>query len=128
MLNAFAWQDFDQIDYADFTIRNYKDLMQRYLHDRDALDLPPSDLVETSYEKITADPIAEIGRIYDQLEIPNKEAGLVPIQEYAESMNSYKRNVHTISPEHAARIREEWRFAFDEWGYPLDPPVDIAIL
>ena len=128
MLNAFAWQDFDQIDYADFTIRNYKDLMQRYSHDRDALDLPASDLVETSYEKITADPIAEIGRIYDQLEIPNKEAGLVPIQEYAESMKSYTRNVHTISPEHAARIREEWRFAFDEWGYPLDPPVDIAIL
>ncbi len=127
LLNAFAWQDFDGIDYSDFTIRNYQTLLKKHIEDRNALNLADNEFIETSYEKITADPMGEIEKIYDQLEIPNKSGGLAPIKEYAESISSYKRNVHTISPEHAERIKTEWKFAFDEWEYPIDPPDDIAI-
>ncbi|NNE92173.1 MAG: sulfotransferase [Verrucomicrobiales bacterium] len=127
LMNAFAWQDWDGIDFADFTLRNYGTLQEKYLADREELGLPESDLVETSYEKITADPVGEIGRIYDKLGIENKEEGLKPIAEYANSISSYKRNVHTVSHEHAGRIQNEWKFAFDEWGYDLEPPADIKV-
>lgn len=127
LFNAFAWQPFQDVDIPGFTLDTYERLMRRYLEDRDRLKLPAHQLVETTYERITADPLGEIGRIYDQLELDGKEAGLSEIGKYVGTLQDYSRNVHRIAPEHADAIRTRWKFAFDEWGYDLTPPDDIAI-
>ncbi len=128
LYNAFAWQEFQDVDTTEFTLETYEKLMRRYFRDRDEMNLPANELVETSYEKITEDPVGEIGRIYDQLELGGKDAGLKEIGAYADSMSSYKRNVHQIEAKDADKIRERWGFSFDEWGYSLEPPEDIAIV
>ncbi len=127
LYNAFAWQDFQNVDLAGFTLRNYEELMRGYLKDREEMNLSSSDLFETSYEKITADPLGEIGRIYDQLGLDEKDNALNQIGEYVGEIKDYKKNKHRISPENASQIRDQWKFSFDEWGYPLDPPDDIVI-
>mgnify|MGYP003382413622 CR=1 FL=1 len=127
LFNAFAWQPFQHVDIPGYTLDTYEKLMRRYLADREKLQLPANQLVETTYEKITEDPLGEIGRIYDQLGLDGKEAGLKEIATYVGSVKDYDRNVHRITPEHADAIRERWRFSFEEWGYDLEPPGDIAI-
>ena len=127
LFNAFAWQPFQDVDIPGFTLETYERLMRRYLADREKLQLPENQLVETTYEAITADPLGEIGRIYEQLGIDGKEAGLREIAEYVGTLKGYSRNVHRIAPEHAEAIRERWGFSFEEWGYPIEPPEDIAV-
>ncbi|MAS93304.1 MAG: hypothetical protein CMO55_08915 [Verrucomicrobiales bacterium] len=127
LYNAFAWQPFQNVDIPGFVLDTYEKVMQRYIEDRDRLNLPADQLVETTYEKITADPTGEIGRIYDTLGLDGKEAGLKEIDAYVKGLKGYRRNVHTIAPEHAEQIRERWKFAFDEWGYDMAPPDDIEI-
>jgi len=127
LYNAFAWQLFQNVDIPGYTLETYEKLMRRYLADREKLKLPAHQLAETTYEKITSDPVGEIGRIYDQLGLGGKENGLKEIAAYVSTLNGYSRNIHRISPEHAEAIRQRWRFSFEEWGYDLEPPEDISI-
>ncbi len=126
LYNAFAWQDFSQIDTHGFTLDIYEALMRRYLEDRDSL--PPGDLFETSYEKITSDPLGEIARIYDALGIGGKDTALDHIGRYVETIKNYEPNEHRMSRRHVEEIQERWRFSFDHWGYPIEPPEDITVI
>lgn len=127
LYNAFAWQPFQDVDIPGYTLETYEKLMKRYIADRDRLNLPDDQLIETTYEAITADPVGEIGRIYDQLGLDGKENGLKEIGSYVDGLKDYKRNVHVIDKDHAEQIRERWKFSFEEWGYDLEPPEDIEV-
>ncbi|MEM1441269.1 MAG: sulfotransferase [Verrucomicrobiota bacterium] len=127
VFNAFAWQPFLGVDIPEYTFETYEKLMKKYLADRDELDLPSHQLVETTYEAITENPLGEIGRIYDELGLEGKTEGLNEIGTYLEGLKDYQRNVHHVSEEEAAEIRERWRFSFDAWNYDLDPPESIAV-
>jgi len=126
--NAFAWQPFQEVDIPGFVLDTYEKVMRRYLEDRARLNLPPNQLVETSYEKIAADPVGEIGRLYGQLGIAWREENRREIAAYAESLRDYNPNVHRIAPEHAEAVCERWRFAFEEWGYDLEPSGEVEIV
>lgn len=125
LYNAFAWQDFIDIDTHRITIDTYADLMKQYLIDRQTLS--DRDLFETSYEKITADPLGEISRIYDAFDIGDKNAGLAEIARYAETIRDYEPNTHLMSRAHMEEIQDRWRFSFEHWNYPLNPPEGIRI-
>tara|TARA_R110000850_G_scaffold242756_3_gene367563 strand:- start:772 stop:1938 length:1167 start_codon:yes stop_codon:yes gene_type:complete len=128
VFNAFAWQSFQHVDISKYTLETYEKLMRRYLEDRDRLQLPASQLVETSYEKVIADPQGEIGRIYDTLGLDSKAIGLVHITEYLKGLGSYRCNVHNVDSEEARKVRERWGFSFDAWGYDLSPPSSVEIV
>lgn len=125
LYNAFAWQDFSGVDTHRLTIDIYAELMQRYLQDR--ASLPPGDLYETSYEALTADPLGEIGRIYDRLGIGHRDEGLAHIARYVDSIRDYEPNEHRIARARVEEIQSRWRFAFDHFGYPIEPPANIRI-
>lgn len=125
--NAFAWQSFQNVDIPGFVLETYEKVMRRFIEDRDRLALPPEQFAETSYERITADPVGEIGRLYDQLGIGEKSQGLEAIAAYAGTLKDYRPNVHRIEPQHAAAIRQRWAFSFEEWGYDAEPPEEIEV-
>ena len=125
LYNAFAWQDFREVDTHRFTINTYANLMQRYLRDRETI--PESNLFETSYEKITEDPLGEIGRIYDAFGIQHRETALDHIGRYVETIKNYQPNEHRMSRAHVEEIQERWRFSFEHWGYPIAPPDDVTV-
>lgn len=125
LYNAFAWQDFQDIDTHRLTIDIYEELMRRYLIDRQTLS--DRDLCETSYEAITADPLGEISRIYTTLGIDNREEGLEHIGRYVDSIRDYEPNVHRLGRARVEEIQTRWRFSFEHWGYPVDPPEGIRV-
>ena len=127
LFSAFSWQEFQDVDIPGFVLETYEKVMRRYLEDRDSLALPSSQLAETSYEKLIADPVGEVGRLYDQLGLTGKDLGLEAIASYAGSLQDYRPNVHRVDPAHASVIRERWAFAFREWGYDPEPPREIEI-
>ena len=127
VFNAFAWQSFQNVDIPGYTLETYEKLMRRYLADRDELKLPSNQLVETTYEAITEDPLGEIGRIYDEIGLGGKKEGLSEISSYLDGLKDYQRNVHYVSEEEAKEIRERWKFSFDAWNYETGPPEAIQV-
>jgi len=127
VFNAFAWQSFQDFDIRGYTLDTYGKLMSGYLADRDKLDLPANQLVETTYEAIASDPLGELGNIYDALGISAKDEGLQHIDEYLGTLEGYRTNAHSITSAEAKDVKERWKFAFDAWGYDPKPPASIEI-
>lgn len=118
-LPAFSWQDFADFDIDDHVLEFYERLMNAYLRDRQLI--PEKNLIETRFEDLTENPLEEVGRMYDQLDFAHRNAGLKYIAEYVEANKNYKKNTHTITDSQVDAIRDRWSFAFDEWGYSVDP-------
>lgn len=127
LYSAFAWQPFQDVDIPSFVLETYEKVMRRYLADIEELKLAPRQLAETSYERIAADPVGEIARLYEQLGIEWSETGRAEVVRYAESLRNYHGNVHRVDPRHAEAIRERWAFAFEAFGYDPDPPAEVEI-
>jgi len=128
LYSAFSWQPFQDIDIPGYVLETYEKVIIRYLDDRERLHLPAHQLAETSYERIAADPVGEIRRIYGQLGLESTDEGLREVADYAATLKNYSGNVHRIRSDHAEAIRTRWRFAFDAWGYDLEPPTEIEIV
>ncbi|MEM7697965.1 MAG: sulfotransferase [Verrucomicrobiota bacterium] len=123
LFNAFAWQKFDNVDLEEMVFYKYGRMMRAYLQQREQLG---DRLIETSYENIVADPIREIGRLYEHFSFGEKDRGLRAISAYAGTLKGYKRNRYQIRRAQAERIRDEWGFALDEWGYSPDESIELV--
>jgi hypothetical protein len=100
----------------------YRDLLQRHLEQR--ASLPPGQYSELRYEDLVSDPVGQLRRVYEQLNLEGWSRLEPKLREYLGTIAGYKPNRFNLDRELAARIAEEWRFAFDEWGY--DPDVLVA--
>ncbi len=123
IFNAFAWQRFDDIDLEEMVFYKYRRVMQGYLAQKERIDNP---LIETSYERIVADPEGEIAGFYNALGLGDRAAALTAVRTYSESQRGYRRNQYRLTPAQVERIRREWGFALEEWGYEMPESIEVA--
>ena len=63
----------------------------------------------------------QMERIYMELDLPNFDVAQPHIEKYLNSVKNYKKNkFRDLRPKIHERINEEWRFAFDQWGYSVE--------
>jgi hypothetical protein len=124
LMQAFAWQDFSNIDFEEMVYHKYRRLLQGYLEQRPGI--PEADIIETTYEAITERPMEEIRRIYNYLNLPNREEGLAKIEPYAQSLRNYERNKYRMPKATVERIQREWAFSFQEWPSDLPNHIEVA--
>jgi len=124
LMSTFAWQDFEDVDFEEMVYYKYQRLIGAYIEQQ--AQLPPEDIIETSYEAITETPMEELTRIYDELRIPNKEAGLKAISPYVESKKNYKRNVHQMERAQVERIQKDWAFSLERWPYEIPEAIEVV--
>jgi len=123
LFNAFSWHDFADVDLEEMVFYKYGRIMRAYLEQRDALG---DRLIETSYEKVVADPVGEIGRFYDAFGLSDKEASLEQVAAYARERKNYKRNRYQLTRAQIDRIHDEWGFALEEWGYEQPDSIEVV--
>ena len=123
IFHAFAWQKFDKVDLEEMVFYKYRRLMQGYLEQKKIVE---ERLIETSYEKVVADPVEEIDQFFDAFEFGDKESALFEIGKYAESRKGYRRNQYQLTTAQVDRIKREWGFALEEWNYDLPESIEIV--
>jgi hypothetical protein len=95
----------------------YEGLMQRYLEERHLI--PQGNLVDVRYEELDADPLAELGRIYGELDLPGFAEAEGAFRDYVESIADYQKNVYTLTDDARRKVNHRWGFAFDALGYEM---------
>ncbi len=120
---AFAWQSYANLDFESITLENYRLMMKRYLEDLSAI--PAENLIEVTYEEIEKNPLQEIEKIYDFHGLSGREKAFENIRTYLDRQRNYRRNVYRLTSAQVQRIKEEWGFALDHWGYDLPPEIRI---
>ena len=94
----------------------YKETMQKYLAERHLI--PEGNLFEIRFDEFAGNEMYWMEKIYSEMNIPGFENAKPNIQQYIDSVKTYKKNsFRNISPEMKARISKEWHFAFKEWEY-----------
>ena len=89
--------------------------------ERDRELIGPGRLSEVSYEALVADPIGEMRRIYEELELGEFDKLLPALEEYVARQAGYKRNRYEISLETRAEIARRWSSFIHKYGYSPVP-------
>ncbi|MFC2102197.1 sulfotransferase [Bacteroidota bacterium] len=95
----------------------YSAMMKKYLADRTLI--PEGNLYEMRYDDLIKDPIREMQNLYAQFDFPQYDQGFKRMKEYIDETKGFSGNNLKLSQEQIHRVRNEFGFAFEAWGYPL---------
>ncbi len=119
MIQTQFLQEFSKEETSDRVLYAYTTTVGKYLRERELI--PKGQLVEISFEELEKDGLATAKKIYDSLGLPNYNEAKPEFEKYLVSLDNYQKNeFRKIDPVIESRIKTEWKFAFDEWNYPLD--------
>jgi hypothetical protein len=102
----------------------YAKIMRAYF-DQKAL-IPPTQLIEISFESFELEPIKYLEEIYQQLAIDDWDEAVPHFEKYLTSIGGYKKNIYQISRQELERIKNEWSFAFNELGYDVPEELEVV--
>ena len=109
----------------DWILRQYRAMHEAFFDDRRLI--PPAQYHEVCFEELEADPVGQMGRVYAALNLPDFEETRPALERYVRSIAGYRKNQFPDLPEALrARIADEWRVCFDEWGYATERPDAVA--
>ncbi|MYH49942.1 MAG: sulfotransferase [Gammaproteobacteria bacterium] len=115
LLPAYRMTDYEWESVAAAIRSNFTVMTRRYMRDRESI--PKGNLVEVRFEDIERDPLAELERIYRELELPGWERARGPVAAYLTTLSGYRKNRYRIDPAVVDIVDREWGFAVKEWGY-----------
>ncbi len=100
----------------DWILRQYQLMYERFFEER-AL-IPEGRLHEVRFEEIEADPVGEVARLYDALDLPDFPEAEGALRRYVDRIAGYRKNAFpTLPADMRARIARAWRPCFEAWGY-----------
>ena len=109
----------DVPDLDDWLIRQYRLMYDAFFADRPLI--PARNYVEIAFEDLERDPIDELRKIYQTLNLPDFCSFEPTLQEYVNSLAGYKKNTFpNLDPVLKTRLRREWCKCFEEWGYSAE--------
>lgn len=103
-------------DIDDWIIAQYRRIYDAYFEERSLI--PVGQFHEIGFEELEANPLDELRKTYDALNLPDYSRVEPALKQYLESISNYKKNEFpSLRPDLRSRIATEWRKCFDEWGY-----------
>jgi len=118
MLEMSQVQKISQEEIERNILLFYERLLKKYFMEKDLI--PPGNLVEIRFEDLEADPLFQLHRIYDTLNLPGFGSALPDFKKYITSQAGYSKNAYTLDRDTIEKIGRKWRTFIDIWGY--SPP------
>ena len=119
VFKMWALQRLGDYDIVGSTIRNYREVTEKYFAERTLI--PDGSLIEVAFSELDAAPVETLRRIYGSLDLPEFSHTEGAVRQYLSTLGSYRKNKHpTISVEMQHRLAHEWRSYFANWGYDED--------
>ena len=80
--------------------------------------IPSGHFHEIAFEELEQDPLGQVQRLYEALELPEFSQCETAMRSYVASLAGYQKNQFPSLPsELRQRIAQEWQASFTEWGY-----------
>jgi len=77
----------------------------------------PSRFYELRYEDLVRDPMSELQKLYEQMDLGAFDDVRPHVQKYMEQTAHYETNTYEISAEQRAQIRRHWGRVIEQYGY-----------
>lgn len=123
MLPHLQLQNISQNEIKEEIVHLYKELMTDYFDQKSLI--PTGSLVEIRFEQLENKPMHVLKHVYSELNISGFERAESYIQDYINSMTSYKKNNHVLSKQQLDILTEAFQFAMTELKYSIPSNLDI---
>lgn len=109
-------QKAEEVDWTERALSQWREMYDVYFAER-AL-IPAGNLHEMAFSDLEGDPIGELRRMYESLDIPLFAEVEPQMRQYLASIAAYEKNTFAeLPPDLKERVAETCRRGFDEWGY-----------
>ncbi len=81
-------------------------------------EIPAGDLIDVKYEDLVANPLEQLERIYQELELGDFEQQREHFKAYLGEQRDYQTNRHELPAAAAAEVDRRWGFFMERYGYP----------
>jgi omega-hydroxy-beta-dihydromenaquinone-9 sulfotransferase len=115
LLEMYSWESYTPEDVEAFVIAAYL-IHEEAIAEGTSLISAPS-VARVSYEALIADPIAQMKRLYLELEIEDFNTVQPKMQEYVARVGEHKRNHFLLSPAQKSHVDATWGNAIRRKGY-----------
>jgi omega-hydroxy-beta-dihydromenaquinone-9 sulfotransferase len=88
--------------------------------DADRPRLGPGQFCDVRYEELITDPITQMRRVYEELQLGDFESVRPAFENYFAGKKDYKTNRYEMTPELRAEITRRWGEFFKQYGYAAD--------
>lgn len=85
--------------------------------DRDRELMATGQFCEIRYEELVRSPVAQMRRMYEELQLGDFEAARPAIENYFAGKKDYKTNRYEMTPELQAEITRRWSNYIERYGY-----------
>ena len=101
----------------------YPKLMKRYLAQRSMI--PGENLIDIKFEEFEKDPLDHTMKIHRQFNLGNSEESKKAYKAYLAKLKGYKKSTYKITAPELDRVKTEWAFAFEEFGYGVPDNIEV---
>lgn len=120
--NGFAPLDMEKVE---------EDMSNIYLnhldvYERDRKTVPEGQLHEVRFEDLAENPVEELKKLYEHLNLPGYDNLVENMQPYLKDQKSYKKNKFEMDAAQEKKIYERWQKAFEMLGYNRLPSEDVV--
>ena len=112
---GFQFRDDYGPEMDEFIFDSYERMYRDFDEQRSAV--ADEDWCEVRYEDVAADPVAQVEKIYEQLDLAGFDHARPELERYVATLREYKPNKLSIEPELKAQIDERWGWYMDRFGY-----------
>jgi len=116
-VEAFMLQNITEEEIENNIFEIYSKMMHSYFIE--SKQIPKGNLVELKFEDLEKDPIFQLQRIYDTLNLNGYLQAEPRFLKYIQSVKSYKRNKFNYSRGLIDKVMEHWDFTIEKWGYDV---------
>ncbi|MEN0112137.1 MAG: sulfotransferase, partial [Planctomycetota bacterium] len=96
-------------------LANLVRMYEAYERDRDLI--PDGRLAELRYEDLVADPMGELRRVYNDLDLGDFAAAEPGVSRYLAAERDYRTNRFEVPDDVRGRVAERWGAYAERWGY-----------
>lgn len=115
---GFQWPKHKGLE--EYVFSSFERMMSSFERGKDAI--PESQLCEVRYEDLARDPIGEVKRVYEELDLGEFEGALPFIEEHVAGLKEYKTNTfQQLDESIAAEIERRWGPFLEKYGYSRSP-------
>lgn len=118
------WESLDRVQ--GFQIPKHEDLRERVFRtfekmyaafEKQRSELEPGSLCDVRYEDLIADPVVQLRRVYEELDLGDFAEVEPRIEQYREEHQDYRTTPHNLDEATRDEVRRRWSDFFEKYGY-----------
>lgn len=123
LFDSLAFQEYSDMEIEDNVLFFYKEMMRSFFSQ--AGTLRQNALVDLRFEDLEKQPLKEMERLYDQLDLSGWKKARPQMEAYLETQRSYQKNQFTMTETDIAKVEKHWMFTIKRWDYPRPQAADV---